>query len=121
MSKRHDIDFIQDIKQSIENIFDYIGKMNYEEFLNDKKTKDAVVHNLEIIGEATKNISEILKTNHSYIPWKQLAGIRDKIAYFYFGIDYKIVWNIMKKQLPILHNDMEKIERRELFDDINGK
>jgi len=111
MSDRKDSDFLQDIKQAVENVNEYSGNMTYSQFLKDKKTKDAVVRNLEIIGEAAKNISSKFKKANPLIPWKQLAGMRDKIAHFYFGIDYKIVWSVVEKDMPNLNKEIAKIEK----------
>lgn len=74
--------------------------MSYQKFLKDTKTQDAVVRNLEIIGEAVKNISESLKAEYPNIPWKDMARVRDKVIHFYFGVNYDIVWSIAKEDLP---------------------
>ena len=85
-----------------------------KKFLADRKTQDAVVRNFEVIGEAAKNISSALKAKHPEIPWKSIAGLRDKLIHFYFGIDYKIVWNISKKELPKLSRQIKKIIEAEV-------
>jgi len=74
MSRRADIDFLSDSKEAIRRINVYIENLSYAEFLEDIKTQDAVVRNLETIGEATKNISEELKNKYPQIRWKDLAG-----------------------------------------------
>ena len=78
----------------------YIKKISYNEFLKNTKTQDAVVRNLEIIGEAAKNTSSKLKKDCPQIPWKKLAGIRDRLIHHYFGVNYDIVWAIVKEELP---------------------
>ena len=83
--------------------------MGYEEFLKDKKTQKAVVWQIHIVGEATKNIPESIREKYKEIPWKYMARIRDKIAHFYFGIDYEIVWNVIKEKLPEMKPMIEKI------------
>ena len=88
--------------------------LTYKKFLADRKTQDAVVRNFEVIGEAAKNISSALKAKHPEIPWKSIAGLRDKLIHFYFGIDYKIVWNISKKELPKLSRQIKKIIEAEV-------
>lgn len=113
MSKRGDIEFLYDIKEAIRRIKTYIGKTDYEEFLKDIKTQDAVVRNLEIIGEATKNISEGLKKKYSKVSWKDLARVRDKVIHFYFGVNYDIVWNISKKELPKIARQIKEILNKE--------
>jgi len=109
MSKRVDWDFLSDIKEAIGRTNVYIERLSYEEFLEDMKTQDAVVHNLEIIGEAVKNISQELKKKHPQIPWKDLARVRDKLIHHYFGVNFDIVWNIVKKELPGITLQLEEI------------
>lgn len=109
MSKRGNIEFLSDIKEAVKRIEQYIKKMNYEDFLNDIKTQDAVVRNLEIIGEATKNISNDFKEKYPRIPWKELAGVRDRLIHHYFGINYDIVWVIVKEELPEIISQIEEI------------
>ena len=96
-SKRRDKDFLGDIKEAVERIASYTKGLTYKKFLLDRKTQDAVVRNFEIIGEAVKNISKDLRAKHPEIQWKKISGLRDKLIHFYFGIDYKIVWNIAKR------------------------
>lgn len=101
--------FIKDILESIEAIQRYIGNMTFEDFLKDDKTINATVHKLEIIGEATKSIPKHIRRNYPIIPWVELTKMRDKIAHFYFGIDYYIVWNVAKERLPLMKPTIEKI------------
>jgi uncharacterized protein with HEPN domain len=102
MSKRNDIDFIKDIKESIERVILYTKNMEYEEFSQDYKTQDAVIRNIEIMGEATKALSKTLKKANPDIPWKMIAGTRDKLIHDYFGVNIDIIWNIVKQELPKL-------------------
>lgn len=110
MSKRADTDFLNDSKEAILRINVYVENLNYEDFLNDIKTQDAVVRNLEIIGEAIKNISEELKEKYPRVPWKDLAGVRDKLIHHYFGVNLDIVWNIVKEELPGIILQLEEIQ-----------
>lgn len=100
MSNRGDKEFLSDIEEVIKRIKTYTRNMSYQKFLKDTKTQDAVVRNLEIIGEAVKNISESLKAEYPNIPWKDMARVRDKVIHFYFGVNYDIVWSIAKEDLP---------------------
>ncbi len=109
MSKRGDREFLYDIKEAIERIKDYIGEMSYEDFLQKTIIQDAVVRNLEIIGEAVKNLSKNLTKSHSDIEWKDFAGIRDKIIHFYFGVNWSIVWSAIKDKLPKLKGKVEEL------------
>jgi uncharacterized protein with HEPN domain len=113
MSKRGDKEFLSDIKEAILRIDDYIGAMDYEKFLQDIKTQDAVVRNLEIIGEAVKNLSKDLKRKYKDIEWKDIAGMRDKIIHFYFGVKWDIVWSVVKDKLPALKEKVEEILHKE--------
>ena len=109
MPKRADIDCLNDIKEAIRRINIYIENLSYEQFLEDLKTEDAVARNLEVIGEAAKNISEELKRKYSQIPWKDLAGVRDRLIHHYFGVNFDIVWDIAKKELPAITLQVEEI------------
>ena len=101
--------FVKDISEAIKDIVIFVGDMDYEEFLKDKKTQKAVAWQIHIIGEATKNIPESIREKYKEVPWKYMARIRDKIAHFYFGIDYEIVWNVIKEKLPEIKPVIEKI------------
>ena len=92
--------YIKDILDCIERIEEFIGDMNFDQFLQDDKTSSAVVRKLEIIGEATKNIPKSITQKYDEVPWKEMARMRDKIIHFYFGVDYEIVWNVIKERLP---------------------
>lgn len=101
--------FLTDIIFGIEKIKAYVGAMTYEDFVRDEKTADAVMHKLEIIGEATKNLPAKLRKHYREVPWTDMAGLRDKIAHFYFGIDYKVVWDVVKNKLPAIKTHLESI------------
>lgn len=92
--------YILDILEAIQNIEQYVEGLSFDEFVRDRKTIDAVVRNFEIIGEATKSVPEDVKTKYSDIPWKQMAGMRDRLIHEYFGIDLEIVWKTIKDDLP---------------------
>lgn len=109
MSKRGNKEFLKDIKESIRRTECYIGKMNYEEFLQDIKTQDPVVRSLEIIGEAVKNLSSDFKKTHKDIDWKKIAGLRDKIIHYYFGVKWDVVWSIINEKTPDLKDKIETI------------
>ena len=92
--------YIKDIVEAILRIEEFIGDMSYEEFVRDDKTSSAVIRKLEIIGEAAKNVPEHMRERYGDIPWKDMARMRDKIIHFYFGVDYEIVWKVVKERLP---------------------
>ncbi len=109
MKKREYRDYIDDILDSIVDIAGFIKDMDFSEFIEDKKTVNAVVRSIEIIGEATKNIPKILKDKYPGIPWKKMAGMRDKLIHEYFGIDKEILWETAKNELPLLEKQIKKI------------
>ena len=94
--------FIQDILLAIERIESFIGSMDYDAFVEDDKTLSAVIRKLEIIGEAVKQLPEGFTQLHPNIPWKQIAGMRDKLIHFYFGVDPLLVWQTVQNRLPEL-------------------
>ena len=109
MSKKTDKVFLLDIQEAIRRIEIYIKGLNYQDFLQKIETQDAVLRNLEIIGEAVKNISLDLKKKYKNIQWKEIAGMRDKIIHFYFGVNLDIVWQTIKDKLPELKEKIENI------------
>ena len=121
MRKRDYRDYMQDISDSVADIISFIEGMTFEEFIKDKKTINAVVRSIEVIGEATKKIPETLKNKYSEIPWKKMAGMREiimseandytrirqrrfrsKMIHEYFGIDMEILWKTAKDEIPPL-------------------
>ena len=93
---------IEDIWESIDKIERYISGFDRKAFLNDEKTVDSVIRNLEIIGEAAKRLPEDFKTRHPEIAWHRIVGLRNRIVHNYFGIDLDIVWEILQRELPEL-------------------
>lgn len=109
MSKRPWEMIIEDILESIWNIEEYTRGMTEDEFLTQKIVKDAVVRNLEIIGEAAKNIPDSVRKEHSQIEWKEIVGLRNIIIHQYFGVDYQVIWSIVEKELPSLKEKLLQI------------
>ena len=81
MSKREDPELVSDIMEAIIRIERYMKGVGYQEFLSDTRTQDAIVRNIEIIGEAVKNISDDFKKKHKSFDWKNIAGMRDKLVH----------------------------------------
>lgn len=100
--------YLISILESIENIEDFT-KGGKEEFLVTKIIQHAVIRNLEIIGEATKKISNELKKDFPEIPWREMAGLRDVLIHDYLGVDNQRVWNVIQYELPHLKEKMKKI------------
>jgi len=109
MKTRDYLDYLQDVLDSINDIDDFIRGMERDTFLSDKKTVNAVVRSLEIIGEATKKIPESVKKEHPDIPWKQMAGMRDKLIHEYSGVDLEILWKTVTEDLPPLRLLIQKL------------
>ncbi|MCC8408705.1 DUF86 domain-containing protein [Mucilaginibacter sp. UR6-1] len=102
MSKRQPNLLLEDILESAEKIFAYTASLNYEEFINDSKTIDAVVRNFEIIGEAANRLPEDFRDANPEIDWHKIRGLRNRIVHDYFGIDYNIIWSIKQDYLANL-------------------
>ena len=109
MSKRPIDLLLDDICEAIDRIEQYISGMSYDIFSNDRKTVDAVVRNLEIIGEASNRLPDDFKDKHTQIEWYKVVGLRRRIVHEYFGIDLKIVWQILQKDLPAFRDEISKI------------
>lgn len=109
MSDRSDHDFVRDILEAIRRVSDYTAGITYEAFLLDTKTQDAVVRNLEIIGEAVKNLSEELRASHPAIAWKGMAAVRDKLIHHYFGVNLDVVWQVVTVELPPMIDTLSTI------------
>lgn len=109
MTRRSSKLYIKDILDCIDKIGKYVKGLSFEDFAKKKMVIDAVVRNFEIIGEAAKNISSEVKTKYDKIPWKEMAGMRDKTIHEYFGVDLKIIWKTIKQSLPQLKKSIKAI------------
>ena len=107
--KREYLDYIQDILDSVNDIETFIRGMDFRGFEQDKKTTNAVVRSLEIIGEAAKKIPDEIKEKYGDIPWKNIAGMRDKLIHEYFGVDEEIVWKVAREEIPALKPFIQKL------------
>lgn len=94
--------YLLHIRDAIRQIVEYTAT-GKDGFLADRKTQDAVVRNLEIIGEATKRVSPGLKAAHPGVAWKPIAGMRDKLIHDYFGVNVQLVWDVVDRDLPALY------------------
>lgn len=101
--------YFEDIRNAILNIEDYTENLGFAEFRQNKLVRDAVIRNLEIIGEAAKNISKEIKGKHSEIEWREIAGLRDILIHRYFEVNTRILWDIIKNKLPDLKKKVSKI------------
>jgi len=101
--------YLRDILDALESIEKFVQDMSFEEFKQDDKTVSAVIRKFEIIGEATKQIPVELKDKSPQIPWKEMAGMRDRLIHFYFGVDYQLVWTAIKERIPLVKGYIKKI------------
>jgi uncharacterized protein with HEPN domain len=92
--------FVDDIIDSMHRIQTYIHTLNYDDFIENQMIIDAVIRNIEIIGEAANNIPNEIRNDFSDIPWKRMVGLRNIVSHGYFGIDLEIIWEIITKNLP---------------------
>jgi uncharacterized protein with HEPN domain len=101
--------YLEDIKESIAKIQRYVQGQTHADFVNDDKTVDSVVRNLEVIGEAARSMPEDVKESHPEVPWDEIIGMRNKIAHEYFGIDHQIIWKTIQDDLPLLLKQINRI------------
>ncbi|PIQ79318.1 MAG: DUF86 domain-containing protein [Parcubacteria group bacterium CG_4_9_14_0_2_um_filter_41_8] len=105
--------YLRDICDSIDMIQSFIKGVSREEFIKLHEKQNAVIRKIEIIGEAVKQLPIEFRDQYPHIPWKEIAGMRDKLIHGYFGVDLDVVWDAVKKNLPKLKKEVEK-----LFDEI---
>lgn len=103
--------YIKDILRNMEKAEKFIKDITYDDFASDEKTNYAVIRCIEIIGEATKNVPDDIRVKYSDIPWKKMAGMRDKISHFYFGANMKKVWLAVNRDIPDIKPHIKKILR----------
>lgn len=109
MKKRNHNLYLKDILDSIAKIEEYMKDLSFDEFSSNTMVIDAVIRNFEVIGEASKHLPAHLKSLHKDIPWKEMAGMRDKMVHEYFGVDLDIVWKTIKDRLPELKQALKII------------
>ena len=101
--------YFKDILEAMESIEQFVGDMSFEDFKEDDKTASAVIRKFEIIGEATKQIPDEVKQKYSEVPWKEMAGMRDRLIHLYFGVDYNLVWTTIKNRIPVVKSLIKNI------------
>ena len=107
--KKDDSIFLKHMLDAINLIEEYLRDKDYDEFKNNRMLQDAVIREIEIIGEATKNLSMEFRNKHPNIPWRQIAGMRNKLIHGYFGVDVDAVWDTVMKDIPSLKEKLQKI------------
>jgi len=100
--RREVLQYLQDIAEMMSHIQSFTAGMDFDAFTKDTKTNFAVFRALEVIGEAAKQVPEDVRKRHPHIPWKRMAGMRDRLIHGYFGIDFEIVWETASRLIPEL-------------------
>jgi len=115
MRKREYGDYIEDILDSISAIEEFVKGMNFEDFAEDRKTIFAVVRGIDVIGEAAKHMPKSIRDEYPEIPWRDMAGMRDKVVHEYFGVDLKVVWKTATDHIaeirPLIQKVLENMEK----------
>ena len=100
--KRTFRDYVEDTLTSIEETQEFTQGLDFDAFAKDRRTVNAVVRSLEVMGEAAKRIPAEIRKKYPEIPWKRMTGMRDKLIHEYSGVDVEIVWGVVKMELPPL-------------------
>jgi uncharacterized protein with HEPN domain len=103
--------FLMHILDEIEYLTTASQSLELNKVINDPHLHRSFIRSLEVIGEATKNLSKDLKDNHPEIEWRKIAGMRDKLIHYYFGVDWEVVWDVVKNKLPSLRTQIEGLIR----------
>jgi uncharacterized protein with HEPN domain len=115
LKRREYRDYLHDILDAVSDIEDFVEGIGFEQFEKDRKTLNAVVRSIEIIGEASKNVPASLREKYGEFPWKKMTGMRDKVIHAYFGVDTKTLWNTVKDDLPplkqLVHKMLKDLEK----------
>lgn len=101
--------YLEDIIEAAGAAREFVAGVDKDGLGKDRRTRDAVVRNLEIIGEAVKKLPTQTKRDHPEVEWKKIAGLRDILVHDYFGIDIDIVWDIVENKLPVLAGQVQRI------------
>ena len=111
--KRSSALLLYDIFQSIEKIEEFTRGISFDQMMTDERTKDAVLSNLQVIGEASKNLSESMIANHPEVDWSGLAGVRDIVTHRYFRVDWHLLWTSIHEELPVLKDQVRNLMKEE--------
>ena len=109
--KRNVALYLRDILQNMQDAEEFIQGLSYDQFTADKKTFNAVLRSIEIVGEAAKHVPDSVRSKYPAIPWKEMAGMRDKVIHFYFGVNREAIWLVVKERIPSLRPLIERVLR----------
>ncbi len=101
--------YIRDMLENMQDIEEFVRGMGYEQFSKDKKTINAVLRSIEIIGEAAKHVPDSVRDRYPDIPWREMAGMRDKVTHAYFRVDLETVWVAITERIPMLRPAIEQV------------
>lgn len=110
--KREYKDYLTDIIQAMEMVEKFTKGLDFQDFKSDEKTIFAVLRALEVIGEAVKKIPKSVKSEYEQMPWRKMAGMRDKLIHEYFGVNIKVVWKTIKEDLPKVRPLIKEVLRK---------
>lgn len=106
---KHNLPFLKHILDETNFLIDKTKGLTFEDYLKDEVLKRATTRSIEIIGEASKNLSDDFKNKHSDIEWKEITGMRNKIIHFYFGIKWNVVWSVIQNEVLPLKLKIEEV------------
>ncbi len=109
MARREYVDYLRDMLDAAEKVRNFVAGMQYEDFMADEKTLFAVVRALEIIGEASKKVPKPVRDKYPELPWRVMAGTRDRLVHEYFGVDREVVWQTLREDIPQLIPVLRKL------------
>ena len=102
-----------DIDQSVEKIRMFTHDISFDQLMADERTKDAILRNLQVVGEASKNLPESIIASHPEVDWSGLAGVRDIVTHRYFRVDWNLLWTTIHEELPVLQKQIRELMKEE--------
>ena len=101
--------YLKDIIEAMEAIEKFVDGIDFDRFQGDDLISSAVIRKFEVIGEASKNIPDDVRSKFPQIPWKEMAGMRDRLIHFYMGVKFDLVWHTIKDVIPVAKSELRKI------------